>query len=272
MKISILGCGWLGLALAKHLVRRNHLLKGSTTAEEKVDELRSHYIEPYIIDLSPEIENPKLVQEFWNSHILVLNIPPGRKRADVVNFHTRQIQNIIDHVEGGSIQHVIFASSTSVYPPSAGLVYEENAIPGKASRPSGNALLEAEMMLRRSTHFATTILRFGGLFGANRHPVKYMAGRKNIGKANAPVNLIHRDDCIAIITQIIEEHIRGETFNAVSDGHPPRKKYYTEIAKQQGLEPPTFRNEATNNNYKTVSNEKIKKLLSYSFIHPVHLQ
>ena len=39
-------------------------------------------------------------------------------------------------------------------------------------------LLETENRLRYNTHFETTILRFGGLFGENRHPVNHIAGKK----------------------------------------------------------------------------------------------
>ena len=36
MKISILGCGWLGFPLAKSLVEKGFSVKGSTTSENKL--------------------------------------------------------------------------------------------------------------------------------------------------------------------------------------------------------------------------------------------
>jgi nucleoside-diphosphate-sugar epimerase len=111
------------------------------------------------------------------------------------------------------------------------------------------------------------VLRCGGLIGGDRHPAKYMSGRKNIGKADAPVNLIHRDDCIAIITRIVEEQIRGEIFNAVADGHPSKGKYYTKAAEELGLEAPEFKKDTKDKNYKVVSNDKLKEMLSYEFMH-----
>ena len=35
-KISILGCGWLGLPLAKAIVENGFSVKGSTTSSEKI--------------------------------------------------------------------------------------------------------------------------------------------------------------------------------------------------------------------------------------------
>ena len=40
-KISILGCGWLGLPLAKSLLKKKHELKTSTTSPEKMEKLEN---------------------------------------------------------------------------------------------------------------------------------------------------------------------------------------------------------------------------------------
>ncbi len=268
MNISVLGCGWLGLPLAEHLIRRDHEIKGSTTSENKLSSMRDEGIRPFLLKLTPELEENESLDEFWQSDVLVLNIPPGRGRKNIRDYHSRQIKSVINAIADSDIAFVIFASSTSVYPAYPGFVSEMDAVTGKAGRNSGNALLEAESLLTGNKAFNTTVLRFGGLYGGDRHPAKYMAGQKDLEKADAPVNLIHRDDCITIITQIIEEQITGEIFNAVADGHPSRQEYYTEAAKKLGLEPPEFNANSKVKNYKVVSNEKLKSVLSYSFIHP----
>jgi nucleoside-diphosphate-sugar epimerase len=264
MNISILGCGWLGFPLAQYLIDQGHNIKGSTASPEKLEFLEKNGVQPFLIKLSPELENADDVQEFWNSDVLVLNIPPGRKRDNVIDFHTAQIHSINKAVTDSSIRFVVFVSSTSVYPKFPGIVTEADAIPGKAGRQSGNAILKAEKILSENDSFETTIVRFGGLIGGERHPVKYLAGQKNLKRANAPVNLIHRDDCIKIITQIIENNITVEIFNAVSDEHSTRKQYYTKAAEAKGLKLPQFE-DGSSANYKLVSNEKLKSRLGYEF-------
>lgn len=264
MEISILGCGWLGLPLAKHLIKNGHSAKGSTTSVEKLKTLEAAGIEPFLIELSPKLENPQKVRSFWNSEVLVVNIPPGRKRNDVMAFHAQQICSITEAIENSPIKFVVFVSSTSVYSKFPGAVSEKDTTMGKAGRNSGNALLEAEKMLMENSSFETTVLRFGGLLGYNRNPVKYLAGKKELKRGGAPVNMIHRDDCIAIITQIIEKNITNEIFNAVSDEHTSRKKYYTEAAKELGLEPPIF-SEDHEKKHKLVNNDKLKAQLGYVF-------
>ncbi|HYW33965.1 MAG TPA: SDR family oxidoreductase [Balneolaceae bacterium] len=267
MNISILGCGWLGFPLAVQLTHHKHQVKGSTTTPDKMKRLRQEKILPYLLKLTPELENPHEVQSFWDSDTLVLNVPPGRGRDNMVDYHLRQIQSVASYAAQSSINFVLFVSSTSVYPKFPGVVTEKDVVPGKAARSSGNALIQAEQLLQEQENFATTILRLGGLYGGDRHPARYLAGRKNLGDPAAPVNLIHRDDCLQIIQQIIEENITGEVFNAVADSHPARRQYYTRTAKALGLEPPTFSDENEDKNYKIVSNQKLRQRLSYSFSH-----
>lgn len=264
MKISVLGCGWLGFPLAQQLIKKGHSVKGATTSPEKLKKLEAEYIEPFLIRFTPQLENPEDVKPFWESEVLILNIPPGRKRDNVVDFHTRQIRSVENAVSHSSIKFVVFVSSTSVYPKLPGAVNETDAVPGKAGRDSGNALLKAERMLMENNTFETTVVRFGGLTGKDRNPVKHFAGRKDLSRGNAPVNMIHQNDCIAIIAQIIEEKITNEIFNAVSDEHPTREKYYTQASKNLGLEPPTFL-EDNEKKHKLVNNEKLKSHLGYAF-------
>ncbi len=266
MTISILGCGWLGLPLAERLRDKGHHIKGSTTSNEKLQVLKGKKIEPYLLKLSPELDCDNC-SNFWDADVLVLNIPPGRGRNNIEEYHKKQIKAIVTEVKKSPIEFVVFISSTSVYPKKAGIVSEDDTENGNASRSSGNALLEAEKILQRESEFETTIIRFGGLYGHDRHPVKYLAGRKNLNKGNAPVNLIHQEDCINIIQQVIEDKIKGKVFNGVSDGHPPRKMYYPTIAKVLDLEPPTFEDDETED-YKIVSNRKLKTILDYKFRHP----
>lgn len=266
MKISVLGCGWLGLPLAERLRDEGHDIKGSTTSKNKLQVLKGKRIAPFLLKLTPELQCNDC-DNFWDADILVLNIPPGRTSDNVEEFHLKQIQAVINQLNNSSIKFVVFISSTSVYPENGGIVSEEDTIKGEASRASGNALLEAEKMLRKESEFETTIIRFGGLYGHDRHPVKYLAGRKDISNGNAPVNLIHQKDCINIIQKVIKDNITDQTFNGVSDGHPPKKMYYPAVAEAMGLEPPTFE-EDESKKYKIVSNRKLKMMLNYKFSHP----
>ena len=69
-KVSVLGCGWLGKPLAIELIKNGHAVKGSTTTNEKINELKENGIEPYLIDIN-ELGD---ISDFLNSSVLVIAI------------------------------------------------------------------------------------------------------------------------------------------------------------------------------------------------------
>jgi nucleoside-diphosphate-sugar epimerase len=268
-QISILGCGWLGLPLAKALLKNDFSVKGSTTSVEKLSVLKNSGIQPYLISLSEDETVGNLNDFLENSKILIIDIPPKLRGSVTENFVSK-IKNVIPFIEKSSVENVIFISSTSVYGEDNLEVTEETEL--NPDTESGKQLVQTEQLLQCNPNFKTTILRFGGLIGEDRHPIKFLAGRKNIETPDAPINLIHQDDCIGIILEILqqtqnEEWNRNETFNAVAPFHPSRKDYYTQKAIEFNLALPEFNSENLTFG-KTIASSKIEKVLGYTFIKP----
>jgi nucleoside-diphosphate-sugar epimerase len=265
-QISILGCGWLGLPLAVSLIEKGFWVKGSTTTLDKISQLNNVGISAHQIELS-ETEIKGHIELFLhNSEILIIDIPPKLRRNSSENF-VKKIQNLIPFIEKSSVEKVIFVSSTSVYSDNNSIVTEET-IPIPDSE-SGWQLLEAEKLLQSNTNFNTTVVRFGGLIGENRHPIHFLAGRKNIENPDAPINLIHQMDCIGIIEEILRQAQNdklgfGEIFNAVAPFHPTRKTYYSEKALELNLLLPEF-DESKPSVGKIISSEKVETVLGYHF-------
>lgn len=263
--ISILGCGWLGLPLGARLVERGYRVKGSTTSPDKLPRLEEAGIAPYLLTLDPWIHGDQ-INDFFQADVLFLNIPPGRRRPDVDVFFGELIASVLTELRYASINFVVFASSTSVYAPMNGVSVEEDAGKPRPWSLSGRALLDAEERLVKDRHFDTTVLRFAGLYGYDRRPGRFLAGRERVENGAAPVNLVHRDDAVAVVETVIEQDVRGEVFNVCAGKHPTRKAFYTRAAQWLGLDPPVFDDDAAS--FKIVSNEKLRKRLGYQFVHP----
>lgn len=263
-KISILGCGWLGLPLAKALLKNDYLVNGSTTSAEKLNVLKNTGIIPFLIALSENKTSGNLTEFLENSKILIIDVPPKLRGSGTENFVSK-IRNVIPFIEKSSVENVLFISSTSVYNDDDPFVTEET-IP-KPDTESGKQLLETEQLLQNNSHFKTTVLRFGGLIGEDRHPVKFLAGRENLDNPNAPINLIHQEDCMGIILKIIETDSWNETFNAVAPSHPSREIYYTQKALELNLALPRF-NPENNAGGKIILSARLEKVLNYTFTKP----
>lgn len=269
-QISILGCGWLGLPLAKSLVEKGFLVKGSTTSIEKLVILKECGIEPHIIFLSAveEFKDDKIDSFLENSEILIIDIPPKLRGDSTENF-VGKIQNLLPFIEKSSVKKVIFVSSTSVYSDSSSIDNITEETKPNPDTESGKQLLEAELLLLCNSNFKTIILRFGGLIGEDRHPIKFLAGRKNIENPNAPINMIHQTDCIGIIEAILQKAQNdklecNETFNAVAPYHPKRKEYYHQKAQELNLVLPEF-DESKVSLGKMILSTKIESFLNYTF-------
>ncbi len=69
-QISILGCGWLGLPLAKSLIEKRFSVKGSTTSEAKIVLLKNVGIAPFQIALFENKIEGDMTAFLENSEIL----------------------------------------------------------------------------------------------------------------------------------------------------------------------------------------------------------
>lgn len=268
--IAILGCGWLGLPLAKSLLLKRYEVKGSTTSERKLDVLKNAGILPFQIQLEAQ-QIIGTIEEFLNeSDVLIIDIPPGLRREisslEEMTF-VNKVKTLIPFIEKSGIQKVIFVSSTSVYGDSFPIVEITEETKPNPDTESGKQLVIAETLLQSNPHFKTTVIRFGGLLGDDRHPAKFLTGKTNVENPDAPVNLIQREDCIGIIEKIlnqVEYDIWGETFNAVAPQHPTRKTYYQKKAELFNLPLPTFA-EHSESKGKMISSKKVETILGYSF-------
>lgn len=262
MDIAILGCGWLGLPLGESLAKSN-TVKGSVTSTEKFLQLQDKGITPFCIDLN--VINVEALQDFLDGcDVLIISIPPKAGVKSNLSY-TERIKELILHIASSGVKNVLFTSSISVYGEDESLpVVDETTLPVPLTE-SGKQVLQAEKILQECPDFKTTIIRLGGLVGGERHPVYHLAGKQNLENANGPVNLINREECIDIITRIIEKELWGEVFVAVHPTTKSRKEYYTEKAKEFGLPEPHFSEGASTKGKIVRGQKKLATVLGFSF-------
>jgi nucleoside-diphosphate-sugar epimerase len=253
--ISILGCGWFGLPLAKELVKDGFTVNGSTTTPEKLTALKNEKINPYLINVEQDIFD----KAFFNCDILLINIPP--KRNDDINAYAHQIERIVKYVIACNVKNVVFISSTGVFE-DGNFVVNETTI-AKPNTISGKKLQKAEALLQQQTAFTTTIIRFAGLIGPERNLAKYFAGKNEIENGLAPINLIHLNDCIGLYKAIITQQKWGILYHGVAPSHPTRKDFYTALCESSAMPKPKFKNEKKD--WKQIESLNIYEHLNYKF-------
>tara|TARA_B110000467_G_C18337008_1_gene498954 strand:- start:4577 stop:5188 length:612 start_codon:yes stop_codon:yes gene_type:complete len=200
-RISLLGCGYLGFPLALKLLGSGHHVKGSTTSLLKFKQLKKSGILPYLIHL----ENMDSL-DFFESDILVLTLPFKKTFIDP-NIYKEQIQIVCDQVMMSSIKHIVFTSSSSVYPKDKKLyLSSDNFIPTNAR---GKVLLECEKILNGLQDISVVTIRLGGIYGNGRSIKKDIKPRKLVSHKDAlklienGINEIGSSSCINGFTNLI---------------------------------------------------------------------
>lgn len=268
-RISILGCGWVGFPLAKRLLQRDITLKvkGSTTSVSKLELFKNTGIEGYLFDLNPNFSvDDSIVKSFLDTDSLVISLPP-RLAKNEAGFYPKQIEAVVEAIKKSPVKEIIFISSTGIYPDLNRVVSEEDVTtPEQSASPE---MVVAENLLTTLSQDRTvSILRFGGLIGYERIPGKYVRGQKNMTTGSLPVNYIHPDDAVGVITTMLENGAVNETFNIVAPLHPIRRKIYESTCLQFGWELPTFLQPEIDPDFKIISAEKFSEFYNYDFKYP----
>jgi len=267
-KHLIIGLGWLGSPLAMCFKSAGHTVAGTTRNTEKAAKLTSQGIQAVLFDLY-ETELTDLPHELFQDANVIINIPPGRKNFEPALFIER-MKGLFDYAHQHSAMHICFISTTSVF----GKLEERvsNNSPLSPTTASGNAHVTLERYLKalarasklgrdanHSTHsFSCAVLRLAGLVGKDRHPISTLSQKSNIALGKDPVNLIHQEDVIQVISAVLQHAGKDarnnqsamaahspfqDNFyaaNLCSIEHPSREQYYTWCAEQKGIRLPEF--------------------------------
>lgn len=257
MVVSILGCGWLGTALGKHLLADYVEVKGSATSAEKVKALKTIGINSFLVKVSGT-DVLDIESDFWNCNALII--------ASNVNLqgnpgYIAGLRAVAEMVALRKIQRVIVVSSTSIYGEPNDFV-DENSTPCPKTA-SARCLLEIEGIFQKIKNTQTTMMRCGGLVGTGRMPGSFLAGKQDVPNGSAPVNLVHLSDCIGIIASLLNSNEIVACINAVAQDHPSRAEFYTTAARVQRLTKPEFILEKTA--WKIVSS-KVTSQLGYKYV------
>ena len=260
-QISIIGCGWLGLPLAKKLMTQNHNIIGTTTSLDRINELKQANIHPILLNIPHQTETNKVL---FNVDYLIITLP-FKRSFNPPSIYLNQIDWILQQTQKHQTKTIIFTSSTSIYEATNKIVDETTII--NPTTPRQKTLYEVEQTIMTTPNTKYLILRCAGLYGYDRQIGKFI-NKKSNQHPNNKVNLIHLDDILNIITKLIENNIKNEIINLVSDNHPTKVALYTKKAKEHDLPPPIF-NKSVPLSYKIVSNKKIKTLLNYTFLNEI---
>ncbi len=263
--VLIAGCGYVGRALALHLVESGRKVIGLTHSQTSAEELRREVtFDVHACDISSPDEVAKFAQNLPidSSQLQIVHCASsGRGKLDAYDkVYHQGCRNLATSFPGACL---LFTSSTSVYPQIAGEVVTELSS-AEPERETGKILRKAENFVISQ---GGIVARLAGLYGPGRSVLLKKFLNKTAIIETGPsrfLNQIHRDDVVGAIATLLihEEDARGEIFN-VSDGNPTSQKAtYIALSEHFGLprppEGPPDHNRKRGWTHKQISNQKLR--------------
>lgn len=249
--IAIIGLGWLGLPLYRRLATQGWSLAGSVTQADKCLQLQADGVEA--ICWQADRSAAPWPREL-KAGTLILNVPPSRN-----DDYAGLIASMCQQAAAAGIRQVLYVSSTAVYG-GEGIKTEDEA-PAPHER-RGQVMLAAERAVECCDIPHKTILRPAGLIGPGRYPGRFLAG-KSVVDGQQPVNLVHIDDCLAIISLLLQRDCWNQLFNLCAPSHPSRQHFYTLACELAGLATPDFTNGESHG--KQIDGSKVSRMLGYEY-------
>ena len=224
--VLIFGMGFVGRALAESLYQHQY----------PVAAIKRHWssddvclpIEVSCMDLNEHCANAD-----WADYgTWVIALPPAAL-ADYV----ASMRWLAEQAKKMQVRHIVYLSSVGVFGARQGLC-DENTLP-EPDTASGRVVLAAEQIWQTSGAAHVDILRLGGLYAAERHPIfALLRQEKPSAQAKQPANRIHRDAAVAAIERAIACPSSVRVRHIVEADYLTKQDFYAREAAKLGVPVP----------------------------------
>jgi nucleoside-diphosphate-sugar epimerase len=281
MRVLIVGCGYVGLALGAKLVRLGHEVSGLGRTALGNPQLKAAGLIPLTADITlPETFPQANLPYDWVVHC----VSAGGGAAEYERVYLEGTRNLLSWLSAAPPKRFVYTSSTSVYGQTDGSPVDESS-PTRPRNETGRILVRTEELVltrARELGIAPIVLRAGGIYGPGR---AYWLRQFESGEARLDadgggriLNMIHRDDVAGAVMAAFASARAGVVYNAVDD-QPVSQREMFEWLAQRLARPIPARNPTTPVpgakravTSKRVINRKLKHELGYRFEFPTFRQ
>lgn len=196
-RTAIVGCGYVGSALASLLLDKGHEVWGLRRSVAALGGLRA---------IKADVSHPETLSFPERLDHVVYAISADASTEDAYRAaYVTGLRNVLQALkEQGQAPRFIFVGSTGVYHQDDGAWLNEDS-PTDPRGFSGKLLLEGEALLRESS-FLSSVVRFSGIYGPGRartvESVRSGVAQRVRG-SKAVLNHIHRDDCAGVLAHVL---------------------------------------------------------------------
>lgn len=228
--IVIVGCGDIGLRVAKIWKNQGKTVFGAVRSEESLNLLRQQHIHTITINLDEPNSLHEVNRRLSNQSLLYYFAPPPAKGV----VDTR-MANFLQNLDKDALpSQLIYISTSGVYGDQGGELINEQT-PANPQVDRAKRRYHAEQQLQQwgeQNSVPITILRVGGIYGPGRLPLQRLKDQIPMLHENLSpqTNRIHADDLAQVCVAAATKKAAGEIYN-VSDGtNSNMTEYFNTIA------------------------------------------
>lgn len=272
MKVAIIGCGYVGKAIADYWCHElGFFVTATTTTPENVATLEDHAQRVEVVRGNDPVGLLSVLQD---QETVLLSV--GARNADVnvyeeIYLHTAQtLVSVLK--QAPTVRQLIYTGSYAVYGDKDGAWVDESS-PVAPANENGQILARTEQVLLSATSddLHVCILRLGGIYGPGRELVKIfgrVAGTTRPGNGYDATNWIHLDDIVGAIEFARSNRLQG-IYNLVDDDRLTSRELINRVCERHHL--PSVIWDSSLKSVRPynarVRNQKIK-VAGYQLIHP----
>lgn len=236
MRVAILGCGYVGIALSEQLLGNGHESVGVRRSRKGCEHLEAAGIDPVQGDLTERATVERLPSV---DAVAFLATPDTRDAEAARALHVDGLRTVIDALADADDppKRLVYSSTTGVYGDHDGAwVDEESEL--RPPTEKTRVIADAERIALEDAAdrgIDGRVVRFAGLYGPDRHRLdRYLDGPVTEGV----LNLLHRGDAATATRALCTGALDADVLLAVDDEPVGRPELARWLAEQQGVEPP----------------------------------
>ncbi|MFC7136680.1 NAD(P)H-binding protein [Halobaculum litoreum] len=240
MHVTVVGCGYVGLELARQLVERDHEVVGVRRSESGLDAVAGTGATAVAADAT----DPDSLAALPDTDAVVFAASSGGRGAAAARaVYVDGLANVVrEYAERTATpDRLVYTSSTGVYGDHGGDWVDEST-PLEPTTDKTRVLAEAERVALADADAAGidgTVARFAGLYGPDRYRLeRYIEGPVTEGY----LNMVHRDDAAGAVRHLLVEDLaRGEPVLVVDDEPADKWAFADWLADECGVDRPEKR-------------------------------
>ena len=240
---GIIGCGYVGSAVAVHFRRHGHEVLGTTTSPERLSELCDLVDHPRIYSAGDPSADASFLDRLDGVLIAMAPTTATFEEDQYEKVYGQAVPSVVDAIrqrQGRRPLHVTYLSSAGVYGDQSGALCNELTPPDCSN--NANVLLasaESAVLALNDASTQACVLRLGGIYGPGKDIPSYIrsAAGQSVRKNGNHVNAwVHLRDIIRGVDFAFEKRLQG-VYNLVDDLQFTRRELSNALCDDYGLPP-----------------------------------